>query len=821
MSANSKSRNLFFITISLISILLLVASSKPLLQEIFTQINPTYEWGTLVYSTAARYDVLEGMVEDKNGDVLVLFNSFTSDNSSSRFHDPSQIYVSRYTKDGTLKWQITLEIDTQSIVEEYNLETGIAYSAADSIILDNGGNAFIVGTTNWGFTFIAKLDPNGSVLWNKHFDIPNGAAIDNFPANTITVDNDGNLYLVSNLYQLPDLIDNTKPWKGELFTQLTKVDPNGELERANRFAEYGWGNYDDFLDVDSSVTVDQNGFIYVVSNAKESWGNPMTPLSGERDISVAKFDNSCKLLWNTFVGAGLPRENLATWFKYIQIDSDNNILISGTSEQDWGNPIVHFSEDEDGFLAKLDANGKLLWNTFLGGSGYDLVAGIVVGEDNNIFVIGSSPSTWGKPIASKGKDFIARFATNGSLLQNIFVDLELHLLSLSSSGYALGSGDNSFFLLSSGEFFYKNFENDRYEISLDKINLYGTQGSFRPPSMYVPDLTLYIPTPLDISTDSKVIGTNILLAVFLMLPFAVAVDMFSRIFSENEDTLNKFALIGWIGKLPKKPQNITTSRTSKEGFRDILKLLGVVAFYGLVFSLLDKTWTPFTVKGIFLFISMAFAFGLVGLLDDIVQWRAVRKWGHQGEFTVRPTNIFLAVVSTTVSRLLVLVPGLMFGSPEALRINEKEFSISQNKTLTKISMFTHLAIGLTAWLPTIATALIQRQDISENQKNLVGGLEALLLVIFAVALENLFVQLVGISEGLGKKMMSWNKWIWGFSLTLSAFAFLHTLLNPHYDFVSALEQGNILVFISISAAFILMTFMLNFYLNFRNRKKGK
>jgi hypothetical protein len=826
-------RLLFFLVVILISILLSAASwapnktnahsLTPVNQDAsFKTINPSFEWLWVVGSTPERYDVLEGMVEDKNGDVVVLFNSFDSGDSSFRFSDPSQIHISRYTKDGVLKWQITLETDTQSIVEEYSIEAGVAYSFADSIILDNAGNAFIVGTTNWSFTFIAKLDQNGSVLWNKHFDIPNHGGVDNFPANTATVDNDGNLYLVSNASDINSSLlgsDNTRI--GNLFTQLTKVNPNGVIEWANPFAEYGWGNYDDFLEVESSVKTDNNGFIYVVSNAKEPWGQPITPFSGPRDISIAKFDNSGNLLWNTFAGVQLPSANGATSFDYIDIDSNNNILISGTSEQDWGNPIIPFSETQDGYLAKLDSNGNMLWNTFFGGIGYDLVSGIVLDDNNNIFILGNSPSTWGSPIDSSGEDFIAQFDGNsGVLLQNIFMDFDDFLIDLSFDSYIIGSADNNIYLLTSGEFFYKDKENEIYEISLDKLNLYGGYNKFRPPSIYVPDLTLYIPTPLDVSTDPKVVGTNVLLAIFLMLPFAVAVDIFSRIFSENEESLNKFAPIVWIGKLQKSLQNITANNTNKEGLRNMLGLLGVVAFYGLVFSLLDKTWNPLTIKGIFLFISMTFAFGLVGLLDDIIQWRMIRKWGYQSEFTVRPTNIFLAAISTSVSRILALVPGLMFGSPEALRINENELSETQKKTLVKISMFTFIIIGLTAWLPTIITAIIQQQNISENQKNIVGGIEALLLVIFAVALENIFVQLIGISEGLGQKIKSWNKWAWGISVALSAFAFLHTLLNPHYDFVSSLQQGNILVFISVSATFILITVLLNFYLRYRNRQKG-
>ncbi len=247
----------------------------------------------------------------------------------------------------------------------------------------------------------------------------------------------------------------------------------------------------------------------------------------------------------------------------------------------------------------------------------------------------------------------------------------------------------------------------------------------------------------------------------------------------------------------------------------------MILFYGLVFSLLDVTWNPFTPKGVMLFISMMVAYGVVGILDDIFQWRAIRKWNTEAEFSVRPTNLFLVFVSVGTSRLLTLLPGLMFGSPEALQVRDERLTTRQSQTLALISMATYLGICISAWLATILTAQAKLGELSEGMLQTVSGLEAFLLVIFAVGLENMFVQLLGLSGGLGLRLKRSNRWIWGSSVIFVTFAFLHTLLNPRYDFVKALQQGNTGLFIEVAAGFILITFIVQFIFWLRARRNTR
>jgi hypothetical protein len=102
----------------------------------------------------------------------------------------------------------------------------------------------------------------------------------------------------------------------------------------------------------------------------------------------------------------------------IAMDGSGNIYVCGFGSATWGSPLRAFAGTSDIFVAKLDASGALLWNTFLGGSGVDYGAGIAVDAGGNAYVCGYSSSTWGSPLRAYGggwDGFVAKLDTDGAL----------------------------------------------------------------------------------------------------------------------------------------------------------------------------------------------------------------------------------------------------------------------------------------------------------------------------------------------------------------------------------------------------------------------
>ncbi len=110
-----------------------------------------------------------------------------------------------------------------------------------------------------------------------------------------------------------------------------------------------------------------------------------------------------------------------------------------------------------------------------------------------------------------------------------------------------------------------------------------------------------------------------------------------------------------------------------------------------------------------------------------------------------------------------------------------------------------MGIGFSLWALTTLTALVLRLEISETLRNIVGGAEGFLLIVFAVALENTFVQMLGLPGSFGEALRKKNSRFWLLGLVAITFAFYHTLINPRGELSAALQESNVRLFLIVTA----------------------
>ncbi|MCX6723973.1 MAG: SBBP repeat-containing protein [Candidatus Staskawiczbacteria bacterium] len=157
-----------------------------------------------------------------------------------------------------------------------------------------------------------------------------------------------------------------------------------------------------------AIAVDTSGNIYIAGTSTVTWGSPVRPYTtSDKDVFVTKLDSAGNLIWNTFLG-GSGNDVLSgganILFGGIAVDGNNNIYVSGYSTATWQgtqSPISPYvaGNGDNAFVAKLDNNGGLLWNTFIGSSGgTDYTgAGIAVDTNGNLYVTGLGDAAWTYP----------------------------------------------------------------------------------------------------------------------------------------------------------------------------------------------------------------------------------------------------------------------------------------------------------------------------------------------------------------------------------------------------------------------------------------
>jgi len=175
-------------------------------------------------------------------------------------------------------------------------------------------------------------------------------------------------------------------------------------------------------DLGYAIAVDENGYIYVAGNSVNTWGNPVSAHSTglNQDAFAAKLNSSGDTVWNTFMGSSEDDDGFA-----IAVDESGFVYVAGSSETVWGShSSYHAGGSSDAFAAKLNSSGVRQWNTFLGSSETDYGKAITVGGYGNVYVAGSSETSWGSPKNGYEGDrdaFAAKLSNSGVLQWNTFM----------------------------------------------------------------------------------------------------------------------------------------------------------------------------------------------------------------------------------------------------------------------------------------------------------------------------------------------------------------------------------------------------------------
>lgn len=351
------------------------------------------------------------------------------------------------------KENTTLTIDPTPVRQwatYYGGEENESYFVGD-VATDSRGNSVIVGYTQSSnilgtggppesayegqvFSFLAKFDPTGKLLWTTYYGGALGARL-----TRVTVDKDNHIIGVGDSAS-PENIATPGTHQTSLYEGNPENYGDGIIVKFDSNGNRIWGTYfgGESFDGLTGVTTDHQGNIYAIGTTA-SHENISTPGSfkeiGDADVHhkwngiLAKFDKNGNRIWATFYAGEETNE--------VAVDKEGNIYFVGStySNDEISTPGAHRKNIlgtswNEAFIAKFTPSGERIWGTYFGGYDYDFGEGLAIDSENNVIISGATRSAEhiATPGAHKEKKatstdwdtFLAKFNSSGKLLWSTF-----------------------------------------------------------------------------------------------------------------------------------------------------------------------------------------------------------------------------------------------------------------------------------------------------------------------------------------------------------------------------------------------------------------
>jgi gliding motility-associated-like protein len=321
-------------------------------------------------------------------------------------------------------------------------DAGNLYSGATlfGLSFPNFTGPITIGTTGSGGTItdvgIFKYNPTGTTLLQLTFI---GGLASEVP-HSLVVDSQNNLFALgtTSSTNFPATIGTYQggtsltPIAGISYSNgsdifIVKLNPTGTLNVALLLGGTGNDglkpsggttihNYGDEFRGD--IYVDANDNVYIASTTRSNTITGFTgTLNGLADGIVAKFNNNLGLLWGRYLGGTGIDIALS-----IKTNQAGDVYVGGgTTSTNLPNTTGALNPsalgNDDGFIARYDANGTLLRITYLGTSAADMAFFIDLDSDEEIYAFGQ---TFGNYPTSSG---VYNNGNSGQFIHKISPDL--------------------------------------------------------------------------------------------------------------------------------------------------------------------------------------------------------------------------------------------------------------------------------------------------------------------------------------------------------------------------------------------------------------
>lgn len=328
-------------------------------------------------------------------------------------------------KDGKLSMNLRFgemqENIPHSWIEEFNKKTDLSVQFKEI-----EKDVFGFEATQDSFDKTVVIDPVPRRIWGSYYG---GDSTDYI--SSITTDKNNNVYVTGKTFSKTNIgtsgafiINNTAHINLSLDGYVFKSDSQGKKI---------WGTYLDAqpvnIHIDRYNNVLSTGNAYLYNTIGTPGTHKPTKILENHDAYILKLDEHGIRVWGTFFG-GLGEDYIYS----SALDGNDNVILVGYTESSSEIASAYaFQKNrngytKDGFIAKLNTFGWLVWSTYYGGSGDDYIKDISLNEAGDMYLVGETDSSDGiaystffsNPFQSSKNGFkdatISLFSSSGDIL---------------------------------------------------------------------------------------------------------------------------------------------------------------------------------------------------------------------------------------------------------------------------------------------------------------------------------------------------------------------------------------------------------------------
>jgi hypothetical protein len=352
--------------------------------DIITKTNESFDFWVLKFSsddTVLWSKTFGGSDDDRGADIIatsdggfaLLGFSKSSDNDATSNAGAQDFWLLKISENGTVLWQKTFGYagaDTGTALLQTQ-DNGYLITGVLDVSASNGqGNSKVAQKHAGGDIWALKLNNSGDLEWSNYY----GGSFTDTPFGVVETA-DGN-YIIAASSDSEDF--NISNSKGGYDFWILKIASDGSL-----IWEKSFGGSE--IDEARAITATNDGNFMVVGDTRSS-DKDVSNINGGADLWMLKITSEGELIWEKTLGASSFDVARA-----ISKTTNNGFIIAGNSRS--SDAGFTNQGQNDAWVLKVDANGTVLWQKFIGGLENDLLFDVITLNNQSVIAVGESTSS--------------------------------------------------------------------------------------------------------------------------------------------------------------------------------------------------------------------------------------------------------------------------------------------------------------------------------------------------------------------------------------------------------------------------------------------